>query len=95
MKVITVTIAATDTAQPIITRDAVVQHPEGFQFAVFQYTSANAMYIGDATVSAAAGFPLKTATPFQVWTPQGYTEDLNGWYVYGTENDVLTILVIQ
>lgn len=95
MFVLTVTIAATGVAQRIIPLDPVVQHPVPFQFISMQYTSANAMYVGDDTVSATKGYLLTTAIPKDFWCPQGYTEALNGWYVFGTAADVLHILVIQ
>jgi hypothetical protein len=82
------------TATPIIKKDPVVQHPAGFQWVTIQ-AGAHDVFVGDSLVSATNGVKVAAGLSKDFSTPQGYTEDLNGWFLFGTAADVVVVLVIQ
>ncbi len=90
------TVTLTGAVQKIVKSDPIVQRPAPFQWVTFYNPDAtNAVYIGDQAVSATNGFKLAAGASKDFYCPQGYTEDLNGWYCLGTAASLLTVLVIQ
>ena len=95
MQVYTVTLAGVTTPVPIVPQDSVVQRSVPFQTLVIGST-AHIFYVGDKSVSATDGVPV-AANAAPVVIPVGYalTQNLNGWFLAGTLNDVVTILVLE
>ena len=94
MHLLQVTIAASDTAQPIIPAN-----PNGtpnsiyFQFALFQNNgTSGTMRLGDSSVSTTKGIVIQKTGSLESSLPLQYAGTLNEWYVVGTQGDVLDIL---
>jgi len=83
-------------ATPIIPQGgAPFQVSAPFQTLVFG-AAAHTYNIGDSTVTSTTGAAVQTGgLPLVVSTPYAPTQNLNGWYLYGTQNDVVSILVLE
>lgn len=82
-------------ATPILPQgDPVVRRPSNFQTLVIGAT-AHTFNIGDASVTSTTGVPVPTtSSPIVISTPVADTETLSDWYLFGTANDKVPVLVI-
>lgn len=93
MQVYKVTIGS--GATPIVPQDLVIQRNVPFQTLVFG-AAAHTYYIGDSNVSSTNGVAVPVASvPLVIPANYALTQNLNGWYVSGTANDVVTVLVLE
>ena len=89
------TIQATGVTEPITpTQRDGIANGIYFQNATLQNNGTHDMRVGnDSTVSATKGLKLTATGSFTDILPINYAGTLNDWYVNGTANDVLDILV--
>ena len=82
-------------ATPIIPLAPSIPSSAPFQTLVFGAAAHN-YRVGDSSVSATLGALVPTGgLPLVVSTPYAPTQNLAGWYLYGTANDVVSILVLE
>jgi hypothetical protein len=93
MQMLTVTIPASGIA-PIIPRDPVVQRNASFQTLVIG-SAAHTLHVGDSTVSATLGVPIAANGAPLVIPTAVLTQNANGWYVFGTAADVVSVLLLE
>lgn len=64
------------------------------KWVVFQNNASHSMRIGDSNVTSSRGLLLTASGSFFAppAAPQGFTTNLNGWYVIGTSSDVIDII---
>ncbi len=95
MHMIAVTIASTNTAQPIIAKAVEPASIHSFSLLIMQNNGSHSMYVGDSLVSATNGL-LLTATGSVTTVPAlQYTGDLREFYLFGTANDICNIMVFD
>lgn len=93
MYMLQVTLGAGVT--PIVPVSPTIQASAPFQTLVFAAAAHN-YRVGDASVSATLGALVPTGgLGLTLTTPYALTQNLNGWYLYGTQNDVVSILVLE
>ena len=101
MYMIKVTITTTGTAQRIIPRGPVIDNTNtAFSCLFIQNNGSSLMYLGDSGVTTTNSLQLLPSTgvggtpqPFPL--PLEYTADLKDFWVIGTQNDVLNIMVFN
>lgn len=94
MQIYSVTIPTGGGPVPIVPQDQFIQRNVPFQTLVIGST-AHALYVGDANVSATNGIQVPTSWPALVIPTALLTQNLNGWYLFGTAGDVVTVMVIE
>lgn len=88
-----VTIAATNTAQPLVSpAQGGIANAINYQFVLFQNNGSNTMRLGDASVSNTKGIIIQQTGSLESSLALTYTGTINSWYVAGTQGDVLDIL---
>lgn len=94
MYMLKVVIAATATKQPVIPDNAGVQN-SNTRFAVIipQNNGTAIMYLGDASVTTTNALQLPVSSSVGSMTPWNSPGDLKDFWVIGTANDVLNIMV--
>ena len=96
MFILQYTIQSTNTAEPITpTQRGGILNGISFQNVTFQNNGSNVMRLGDSSVTSTKGIKLSPAGSFTNALSLEYSGTLNDWYVNGTANDILDILVIQ
>jgi hypothetical protein len=95
MYMLTVTIAATNTAQRIVGKSPIIDNSNtAFQNLLPYNSGTHVMYIGDVTLTGAAnGIPLQPSGSLAAILAISESSDLKDFYIYGTANDVLIIMV--
>lgn len=93
MQIYKVTIPTGGSA-PIVPQDDVIQRNVSFQTLVIGST-AHTLYVGDSTVSATNGVPIPASGAPLVIPTALLTQNLNGWYMFGTAADVVIVMVIE
>ena len=95
MHVLKVTIALSNVKQRIIPLAVVPANSASFSIVIFQNNGSNNMWIGDSGVTVNNGI-LLFPTGSMTHTPAlQYTGDLTEFYVYGTLNDILNVMVFD
>ena len=64
----------------------------------FQNNAAHSCRVGDSTVTSSKGILIAQGTPGGsnfTGTGNQYNTDLNEWWIAGTQNDVIDILIVQ
>jgi spore germination protein YaaH len=88
-------VTLTAVATPIIpASDSGVPSSAPFQTLVIA-PAAHTFNVGDATVTASVGVTVPTTGPPLVIPTAVLTQNLNGWYLFGTSADVVSILVLE
>ncbi len=88
-------VTLTSAATPIVPYGgAPYQASAPFQTVVF-CPGAHTYNVGDSKVSASLGATVPTTGPSLVIPTVSLTQNLNGWYLFGTSGDVITILVLE
>ena len=95
MHMLKITIAATNTVQSIIPKAVVPANSASYSIFIMQNNGSHNMYIGDSAVSATNGILLNPSGSLTATPALQYTGDLTEFYVYGTANDVLNIMVFD
>lgn len=95
MHLLKVTIAATNTAQRIIPASVVPANSASYSIFNCQNNGANNMWLGDSTVAANNGILIFPTGSFTATPALQYTGDLTEFYVYGTQNDILNIMIFD
>lgn len=93
MYVFTVTIAATNTVQPIIPSAVQPASSHMVQGILPVNIGSNTIYVGDSKVSATNGIPILATGSFAAFPAIAYAMDLNEFFVYGTQNDKMVFMV--
>lgn len=95
MHMLKVTIGTSNTAQRIIPLAVVPGGINSFSLLIAQNNGSNNMYLGDSAVSNTNGLLLNATGSITTVPALQYTGDLREFYVYGSANDVLNIMVFD
>ncbi len=93
MYVLSVTIAVSNVAQPIIPKAVQPAAQFAAQGLIPFNNGSHNMYIGDSFVSPTNGVPLFPSGSLAAFPALTYAVDLSEFYIYGTAGDVLTVMI--
>jgi hypothetical protein len=93
-------VTMTGTAVPIIAKGVQPANSLPFQVLIFQNNAAHLIRLGDSTVSSTKGIVLAsgsttTQPPLVISPGLEYTSDAYEWYAYGTNADVLDVILLD
>lgn len=100
MHLIQVKIASSSANQPIIAPAVQPAAQNPFSVFIIQNNSASSVRVGDSTVSATKGIVLAaggttTTSPLVIAPALQFTGDLREFYLYGTADALIDILVFD
>lgn len=94
MYLVQVTIATTNTPQPVLPAAVVPDRVTPFQQFIPQNNGSHNMRLGDLSVSSTRGILLYPTGSATVAPQVQYSGDLSEFYVNGIAGDVLDIMVL-
>ena len=94
------TIAATNTAQPIVPGAVVPDRIGPFQLLLPQNNGSHNMRFGDSSISSTQGlllYPSSATNPgiTPIYPSLAYSGDLSEFWILGTQNDTYDILILD
>jgi hypothetical protein len=95
MHMLKITIAATNTPQPLIQKAVVPANSATFSVFLAQYNGTNLMYIGDAAITKTNSIILFPSGSMTVTPALQFTGDLTEFWLIGTANDVLNVMIFD
>jgi hypothetical protein len=95
MHMLKITIATTSTKQPIIPLAVVPANSASFSIFLAQNNGSHIMYLGDASVSTTNSIQLQPGGSLTATPALQFTGDLTEFWVIGTANDTLNVMIFD